>query len=93
MVRASSESNLPFVRSQSNVTNRRYAPGRAETLRFPVDYTNRKSAARETSGRRNSLPETGICDYFLGGAITSFAALATRNFTTVFALILIASPV
>src|SRR6201996_7915845 len=31
--------------------------------------------------------------YFRGGAMLSFAALATRNFTTVFALILIASPV
>src|SRR5579863_5673222 len=32
-------------------------------------------------------------NYFFGGAIVSFAALATRNFTTVFALILIAAPV
>src|SRR6185437_13364199 len=31
--------------------------------------------------------------YFLGGAIESLAALATRNFTTVLALILICSPV
>src|SRR5580658_8747738 len=31
--------------------------------------------------------------YFFGGAMTSLAALATRNFTTVLALILIAAPV
>src|SRR6516225_2574743 len=31
--------------------------------------------------------------YFFGGAIVSFTALATRNFTTVLAGILIASPV
>jgi hypothetical protein len=33
---------------------------------------------------------TPWCGYFFVGAITSFAALATRNFTTVLALILIA---
>src|ERR1700733_197672 len=32
-------------------------------------------------------------NYFFGGAIVSFATLATRNFTTVLALILIVSPV
>src|ERR1019366_6032918 len=32
-------------------------------------------------------------NYFFGGAMVSFAALATRNFTTVLALILMASPV
>ena len=31
--------------------------------------------------------------YFLGGAMTSLAALATRNLTTVLALILMAAPV
>src|ERR1700684_2523965 len=31
--------------------------------------------------------------YFLGGAMVSLATLATRNLTTVFALILIGSPV
>ena len=31
--------------------------------------------------------------YFFGGAMLSFAALATRNLTTVLALILIVSPV
>ena len=32
-------------------------------------------------------------NYFLTGAIVSFAVFATRNLTTVFALILIVSPV
>src|SRR6185437_1687796 len=32
-------------------------------------------------------------DYFLGGAMVSLATLATRNFTTVLALILMGSPV
>src|SRR5215469_18302733 len=35
----------------------------------------------------------GEGDYFFGGAIVSLATLATRNFTTVLALILMVSPV
>jgi hypothetical protein len=38
-------------------------------------------------------PLASLRGYFFGGAITSFAAFATRNFTTVLALILIDSPV
>src|ERR1700733_5046867 len=51
--------------------------------------------AQEKKGRSMKLLPLGFSPeyYFLGGAITSFAALATRNLTTVLALILMASPV
>jgi hypothetical protein len=51
---------------------------------FCAANTNRKSG----DGRHQSA----YC-YFLGGAMVSLAALATRNLTTVLALILMVSPV
>ena len=45
-----------------------------------------KVKSREPDGRSQNC-------YFLGGAMVSLAALATRNLTTVLALILMASPV
>src|SRR5580700_9092736 len=51
----------------------------------PLDKNQRPALGRPSSNLRKS-------NYFLG-AIASFAAFATRNFTTVFALIWMGSPV
>ena len=55
---------------------------------FRVSHDGRLTASLAVAV---ALPASG--NYFLGGAIVSFATFATRNLTTVFALILMASPV
>ena len=49
----------------------------------------------DSKTRRQVVPGAFLfgSDYFLGGATASLAALESRNFTVVLALILIASPV
>src|SRR5579871_61174 len=60
--------------------------GRAE--RFPL-FASRRIYPKKPV-RPGSPARTMQSTYFLGGAIMSLAALATRNFTTVLALILMA---
>src|SRR5579864_6418338 len=59
----------------------------------PIPMTIQLSMGTKKQGRHKAgLHSNENQNYFLG-AIASFAALATRNFTTVFALIWIGSPV
>ena len=69
---------------------------RFEEFRATVTSVIKRIPQQRQKGKSSSLfpfvvrsPEC----YFFTGAITSLAALATRNLTTVFALILIAAPV
>ena len=63
--------------------------GRSEMGRWRSARNEKRGEARSFS---SFMVQSGKY-YFFGGAMTSFAALATRNLTTVLALILMASPV
>ena len=63
--------------------------GSVQIFRRPLSGESK----REKRGASPFLPQSGGGNYFFAGAITSLAALATRNLTTVFALILMAAPV
>src|SRR6266850_2502177 len=71
------------LRCQGNVRGGDWAPGAAG------------APARHSSMERTSPfgPQAENYFFFAPGAMASLAALATRNFTTVLAAILIASPV
>src|ERR1700761_4540311 len=62
-------------------------------FRSPVSTVPRPTRNKKGRHTAGLLHFRGKKNYFLPGAIASFAALATRNFTTVFAGILIGSPV
>ena len=62
-------------------------------ITIQLSISRRSSFTTKSKGRpRPAFDSNSKQNYFLG-AIASFAALATRNFTTVFALIWIGSPV
>ena len=70
-----------------------YYDGGAQFFRIgPREELSKKGEERTLFPSLYYTP-SGKPDYFFGGAMVSFADFATRNFTTVFALILICSPV